>query len=341
MLRRTLVRALAATPLAGALLLATDGSALAADYAWKCQSFWQPGTVNQQAFERWAAAIGEASGGKIEIEALPVNAVVPPGEMLDAVDANIIQCMNGGTGYFVGKDAGFALLADFNAGYESPQQLTSWFHDGGGMEIARDLYSPHGAYYLGPVFWGAESIPSKEPLRNIADFEGIKMRAPEGMGAAIFRKLGVGVSTLPGTEVYTALERGKIEATDWGTLGMNDELGYGDIAPYAIYPGIHSMPAADVSINLDVWEGLPDDLKEVVLEATVAFNEDSMKTNQELDESFAAKRDPETLVNWGPEERRELRDVAQEVWAEWAEKSDMSKRIYDSHIAYMKSIGLL
>ena len=142
------------------------------------------------------------------------------------------------------------------------------------------------------MLWGAESIPSKMPLRNIGDFEGIKMRAPEGMGAAIWRKLGVGVSTLPGTEVYTALERGKVEATDWGTLGMNDELGYDDIAAYAIYPGVHSMPASDVTLNLDVWNSLPDDLKQVLQEATVAFNQDSIRANQELDESFAAKRDP-------------------------------------------------
>ena len=240
--------------LAGAMI-ALSNAAHAADYSWKWQTFWQPGTVNQQAFERFAADVAERSEGRIEIEALPVNAVVPPGEMLDAVAANIIQGMNGGTGYFVGKDAAFALLADFNAGYENPQQFTAWFYEGGGVEIAREVYGQHGLYYLGPVLWGAESIPSKEPLQSIVDFEGIKMRAPEGMGAAIFRKLGVGVSTLPGTEVYTALERGKIEATDWGTLGMNDELGYDKIAPYAIYPGIHSMPAADVSINLDLWNG--------------------------------------------------------------------------------------
>src|SRR4029450_11099300 len=116
-----------------------------------------------------------------------------------------------------------------------------------------------------------------------------KMRSPEGMGAAIWRKLGVGVSTLPGTEVYTALERGKVEATDWGTLGMNDELGYDDIAPYAIYPGVHSMPASDVTLNLDVWYGLPDDLKQVLQEATVAFNQDSIRANRELDERFAAR----------------------------------------------------
>jgi TRAP-type mannitol/chloroaromatic compound transport system substrate-binding protein len=317
------------------------GGAAAADYEWKWQSFWQPGTVNQAAFERFAARVAEESGGRIEIEALPVNAVVPPGEMLESVAANIIQGMNGGTGYFVGKDAAFALLADFNAGYESPEQLTAWFWDGGGIDVAREIYAVQGLHYLGPVLWGAESIPSKEPLSNIADFDGIKMRAPEGMGAAIWRKVGVGVSTLPGTEVYTALERGKIEATDWGTLGMNDELGYGAIAPYAIYPGIHSMPASDVSINLELWNELPDDLKQVLQDATIAFNEDSIQSNRELDESFAAKRDPKTLINWGPEQRRELREVAQEVWAEWSEKSDLSKKVYDSHLAYMQKIGLL
>ncbi|MDH3665020.1 MAG: TRAP transporter substrate-binding protein DctP, partial [Alphaproteobacteria bacterium] len=313
---------------AAATAFLLSSTADAADYSWKWQTFWQPGTVNQQAFERFAANVAESSGGKIEIEALPVNAVVPPGEMLDAVAANIIQGMNGGTGYFVGKDAAFALLADFNAGYESPEQLTAWFYEGGGVDIAREVYAQHGLYYLGPVLWGAESIPSKEPLRNIADFEGIKMRAPEGMGAAIFRKLGVGVSTLPGTEVYTALERGKIEATDWGTLGMNDELGYGKIAAYAIYPGIHSMPASDVSINLDLWNGLPDDLKQALQDATVAFNEDSIAANAMLDQSFADARDPETLINWGSEERRELREVAQEVWAEWATKSEMASKVF-------------
>ena len=331
----------ALTAAATAAALALAASASAADYEWKCQSFWQPGTVNQQAFERFAANVEEKSGGRIAIEALPVDAVVPPGEMLDAVAANIIQCMNGGTGYFVGKDPAFALLADFNAGYENPEQLTGWFYEGGGIDIARDLYEQYGLYYLGPVLWGAESIPSKMPLRNIQDFQGVKMRAPEGMGAAIWRKLGVGVSTLPGTEVFTALERGKVEATDWGTLGMNDELGYGDIARYAIYPGIHSMPSSDVAINLDVWNELPDDLKQALQDATVQFNQDSIQANRELDESFAAKRDPETLVEWGPEERRELREVAQEVWAEWAEKSEMAQRIYDSHVAYMEENGLL
>jgi TRAP-type mannitol/chloroaromatic compound transport system substrate-binding protein len=328
----------ATTILAGALVA---WPAAAAEYEWKWQSYWQPNTVNQKAFERFAENVEQKSGGRIVIETLPVDAIVPQSEILDAIAANILQGSNGGTGYYVGKDPGFALLADFNAGYESPEQLTAWFYEGGGNEIARELYARYGAYFIGPALWGAESIPSKKPLRNVADFEGLKMRAPEGMGAAIWSKLGVGVSTLPGTEVYTALERGNIEATDWGTLGMNDELGYGDIAPYAIYPGIHSMPANDIAINLEIWNGLPDDLKQVLQEAAIELNQDSIQANRELDEGFVAKRDPATLIEWGPEERRELREVAQEVWAEWAEKSEMSQRIYDSHIAYMQKIGLL
>lgn len=324
-----------------AALLTLSGAAGAADYAWKFQSFWQAGTTNQKAFERFAANVGRMSGGRVEIEALSVGAVVPPGEMLDAVKVGIIDGMNGGTGYFVGKDAAFALLADINAGYESPYQQEMWFWHGGGVEIARELYARHGLFYLGPVMWGAESIPSKNPLRSVADFKGIKMRAPEGMGAAIFRKLGVGVSTLPGTEVYTALERGKIEATDWGTLGMNDELGYGKIAPYAIYPGIHSMPMSDVSIHLDTWNGLSDDLKAILEIAAREMNRDSLGMNAVLDRSFVAKRDPATLVNWGSAERRELRAVAQEVWLEWSEKSEMAKRVYESHLAFMTAMGLL
>ena len=334
--REVLLVAAAAVALAG-----VAASANAADYEWTWQSYWQPGTVNQKAFQQFAKDVEKRSDGRIVIEALPVDAVVPQSEVLDAVTADILQGSNGGIGYYVGKDPAFALLADFNAGYENPQQLTDWFYEGGGNELARELYEPYGVYFIGPALWGAESIPSRVPLRSIEDFDGLKMRAPEGMGAAIWNELGVGVSTLPGTEVYTALERGYIEATDWGTLGMNDELGYGEIAPYAIYPGIHSMPANDIAINLEIWNGLPDDLKQVLQEAAVEFNQNSIEMTKELDESFVEKRDPKTLVNWGPEERRELREVARKVWEDWAGRSEMAQKIYDSHIAFMQERGLL
>lgn len=324
-----------------ALVLSVALPASAAEYEWKFQSFWQATSTNQKVFENFATNVEKMTGGRVKIDPLAVGSIVPPGEMLDAVKNNIIQGMNGGTGYFVNKDPAFGLLADLNAGYENPYQQEMWFWQGGGIELARELYAKHGAYYLGPVMWGAESIPSKKPLASVADFKGIKMRSPQGMGAAIWKKLGVGVSTLPGTEVYTALERGKIEATDWGTLGMNDELGYDKIAPYAIYPGIHSMPSGDVSVSLKVWDKLPDDIKAILEIAARDLNRDSLSANAALDFAMAAKRDPKTLVNWGAKQRLELREVAQTVWKEWAAKSPAANRVYESHIAWMTKIGLL
>lgn len=329
---------------AAAIMLVSSGlcgTASAAEFTLKMQSFWQATSTNQKVFERFAENVGRMSNGRIVIEPMAVGSIVPPGEMLDAVKNNIIQGMNGGTGYFVGKDPAFGILADINGAYETPYQQEMWFWQGGGIELARELYAAHGAYYLGPIMWGAESIPTKNPIKNVAEFKGVKMRAPEGLNAALWRKLGVGVSTLPGTEVYTALERGKIEATDWGTLGMNDELGYDKIAPYAIYPGIHSMPMADISISLKVWEDIPDDLKAILETATRDMNRDSLSSNAALDFAMVAARDPSTLINWGPAERRELREVARTIWEEWSDKSEMSKKVYDSHMAWMKQIGLL
>jgi len=316
-------------------------SAFAAEYNWKWQSFWAGGSTNHKVFENFAANVSKMSGGRISIEALPGGTIVPPSEMMDAVKSNILQGMNGGTGYFIGKEPAMAILADINTGYNSPDQLVAWYWKGGGIELAREIYAKQGLFYLGPCLWGAESIPSKTPIRNIADFKGVKMRAPEGMGASIFRKIGVGVSTLPGSEVYTALERGKIEATDWGTLGMNDELGYQKLVKYAIYPGIHSMPASDISINLKIWNGLPEDLKAILITAAKEMNRDSLETNNLLDRSFVAKRNPSTLINWGENERKEIRGIAKATWAEWAKKSPMSQSLLDSHLAFMKRIGLI
>ena len=334
-------RSLGIAALAMVVLGTCAGAVYAQEYSWKMQSFRAAGPTNQQAFERFADNVEAMSGGRVEIEVHAGGSIVPPDEMLDAVKAGILDGMNGTGAYFVGKDPGFTLIADINAGYETPEQFTAWFWEGGGVDLAREIYAQHGAFYVGPVMWGAESIPTKEPIRTVTDFEGVKMRSPEGIGAALWRKVGVGVSTLPGSEVYTALERGKIEATDWGTLGMNDELGYDKIAPYAIYPGIHSVGSADISIRLDTWNALPDDLKAIIEVAVKELNRDSIMANAVLDAEFVTRRDPSTLINWSTEERKKLREVAQDVWSDWATKSEMSKKIYDSHIAFMTRIGLL
>lgn len=309
----------------------------------KIQSLWSAGSENYKVFKRFAENVSEASGGELVIEPLPVKSVVAHNETLEAVSAGILDGQHTALSYFSGRDAAFGLLGDLNTAYETPYQMQQWFYARGGLEIARELYKQHGLYFIGPVWWGVESIPVSKKVATLEQFEGVKLRMPEGPANDIFNKIGAAPVNIPGSEVFTSLERGVIDGTDWGTLSMNQDLGYHDIAPYPIYPGIHSMPTADVAINLDTWNSLSEEHQKLLEMAVFNFSNDMIMTMKVLDMEAVqkARADGAELVNWSAEERKKLRSIAASVWKEYAERSPMAKKIYDSQIAWLKELGAL
>ena len=317
--------------------------AAAEKYQWTMQSLWQAGSINHRVFEEFCADVVELSAGRLEITPLPVGTLVAYNETLDAVGSGILDGQQSGAGYFAGKDPGFAMLSEFPGAYETAYQMQMWFEFGGGKELARELYGRFNVFYIGSVWHGMESIPSKKPLRSVDDLKGVKMRIPEGLNQEIFNRIGAAPVNIPGSEVYTSLDRGVIDATDWGTLGMNVDLGYHKIARYQIYPGFHSLPMADVAVNADRWNELPDDLK-VIVETAVRDFARNMIQQMELADATAAQKAREQgveFVNWTKEERRRFRLIAADVLKEFATRSDMAQRIYDSHMAFLKQLGLL
>lgn len=325
------------------LILASNPAEAAATWKWKMQSLWQAGTVNQKVFEQFCERIKKLTNGQLEIEPLPVGTIVGYTETLDAVGAGILDGHHSGGPYFAGKEPALALTADLNGAYENPYQAQMWFEYGGGLELTREIYAKFNVYYVGPVWWGVESVPSKKELATVESFKGVKMRSPEGLGADIWRRIGVGVVTLPGSEVYTALDRGVIEATDWGTLGMNHDLGYHRIAPFPLYPGFHSMPAAEIAVNMDKWNALPDNIKLIVEVATRDFARDMIQQIALVDLKAAAdaKSEGVTLVNWSKAQRKKFRTIAREAWAAWAEKSPLAARVLDSQLKFLKELQLI
>lgn len=312
-------------------------------HKWKMQSLWQAGTINQKIFEDFCVRVKAATNGRLEIEPLPAGTIVAYSETLDAMTNGILDAHHSGGPYFSGKEPALALIGDLNGGFETPYQYQMWFEYGGGMELAREAYKKFNIQYVGPVWWGVESVPAKKPMRSLAEFKGVKMRVPEGLGAEVWRRAGVGVVTLPGSEVYTALERGVIEATDWGTLGMNQDLGYHKIAQYPLYPGFHSMPSAEVAVAMPKWNALSKDMQAILEIAVRDFARD-MVQRIALEDMKAAEAAPGlgiTLVNWPDAERRKFREVSREAWAEWAKKSPLSQKVYDSQVAFLKKLQLL
>lgn len=321
------------------------GSALADDetYSWRIQTLWQPGTANQLAFERFAENVAIMTDGDIEITPLPVGAVVGLTETLDAVSRGILDGHHTATVYWTGRDPAFAALGDLNAAYDNPYQAMEYFYNYGGLELLREAYEPFGLYPIGVAWWGVESVPSANRIGSPADLDGVKIRLPQGMASDIFSGFGAVPVNLPGSEVFSAMDNGTIEATDWGTLAMNAELGFHDKAKFAIYPGIHSMPVGDVSIPLKVWEGLSEQHKKILEVAVRDFSLDMIQTLDKQNHEYAAELQAEgvELVDWSAEDRRAFRAAAAKVWEAYGAKNDLTRRAVDSQIDYLKEIGLI
>ena len=309
-------------------------------HKWKAQILYGPNTVIFRDFQRFAERVREITRGAVVIETLPVATIVPQAEALDAVRAGLLDAAAGTLAYQGGKEPAAAFW-DLTAAYDDPLHLLMWHKVGGGTELMNKIAARWDSVFIGPVILGLESVPSKKPIRSIADFKGVKMRAPDGIPAQIFTRLGASVSVLPGTEVYTALDTGKVEAADWNTLAVNDEAGYNRIAPYAIYPGIHSMNATDFVVRRSKWNALSADQKAAVQTALEEWNMRSMMNSELEDRKAVAKRDPSTLITWGEKEKLELRRVAQGVWEDWAKRSPLAKEVYDSQVQFLKMMGKL
>lgn len=308
---------------------------------WKLQTFWGGGSAPQLVIEEFATNMKAASGGDINITVLPNKAIVAHNQTLQAVGSGILDMHKSTPCYYSGVDAAFGLLCEMNAGYNNAYQFITWYYQGGGLEIARKIYAEHGLYFIGPVPWGVESIPTKQPIETVEDWSGVKVRMPEGPSSDLFAAIGASPVSVHGSEVFTSLEKGVIEATDWSTISINDGAGLHDVAPYAIYPGIHSIPMGDVSMNLEAWNSL-DEKTQKLLELgvrTLAF--DMLQTFEKADAEVLAAAEEKgiTLVDWSPEERAKFRAAAQEIWASVAAKSPNAQEVYDSQVAWLKSIG--
>lgn len=329
----------------GALAFGLLASPLAAQetYTWRIQTLWQPGTANQAAFERFAENVKAKTDGRVTITPLPVGAVVGVNETLDAVTHGILDGHHPATVYWTGRDPAFAAIGDLNAAYDDPRQGMAWFYEHGGLDLLKEAYAPLGLYPIGVAYWGVEALPTTRKVAGVADLQGLKVRLPQGMASDLFGKFGAIPVNLPGSEVFSAMDNGTIEATDWGTLGMNAELGFHDRAKFTIYPGIHSMPAGDVSIRLDVWNSLDPELQTILTQAVKDFSMDMIESLEKQNASVADELRSEgvELVDWPAEDRRKFRAAAVETWDAYAAKNDLTRRAVESQKAYLKGIGLL
>jgi TRAP-type mannitol/chloroaromatic compound transport system substrate-binding protein len=310
---------------------------------WKAQALWSAAELSYKTFVDFCKRVKVLTNGRLEITPYSAGTIVPTFECLDAVTNNVMQAMHQWPGYFSGKEPAFAAISDLIAGYSHPWQKDAWMYYKGGWEMLNEMYRPYNAYTVGWMFWGVESLISTKPIRKMEDFKGLKMRVPHGMTALLMQKLGASVVVLPGGEVYSALDKGVIDASDWATPSMNQRMGFFEVAKYYIYPGFHSMPLGGFTVNINEWNKLPDDIKQILKTACREWCWDSIEriAIDDIRANAEMKGKGVTAITWSDEDLARVRLVAQEIWDEFSKKSPMTKKVIDSQKAWLRELGLI
>ncbi len=296
--------------------------------------------------QNWVAELAKRTDGRWEIELLPIKAVVPHRETPQAVSKGILDGDLTAVSYFSGRDPAFALIGDLIAGYDTPEQIQEFCKSGGGKELLQKLYDKYqpGVKVVGCGTYNREAFVSKVPIKSVADLKGKKIRSPEGLAADVFRRAGAAPVSLPGSEIYTALDKGVIDAADNSAYANNDANGLHKVAKYPIYPGIHSMPVLQFTVSEDVWDRMsPKDrviLEQWYQDAYKGMTEATRKKDEELVARDKAGGEI-IVIDWPQAERDKFREIAKESWADFAAASPLGKQAYEAHVKFMKQKGLL
>lgn len=203
------------------------------------------------------------TGGQFEIRPYPAGELVPGLQVMDAVQQGTVQVGQATSYYFVGKNPALAFDAGVPFGMTARQQ-DAWLNEGGGLDVIREVFADFNIVNFPAGNTGGQMGGwFRKEVNTVDDLRGLKMRIP-GLGAEVMDQLGVTVQVLAGGDIYPALERGAIDATEWVGPYDDEKLGLHQAAPYYYYPGWWE-PSASMSwqVNRDAWDSLPPEYQTV------------------------------------------------------------------------------
>lgn len=335
MKRRDFVKkAGAGSLLVGSMVAAPAIATGAEKYKWKMVTTWPknfPGLGTGA--NNLAKLITEMSGGRIDVKVYGAKELVPAFEVFDAVSRGTAEMGHGAAYYWKGKSEAAQFFAAVPYGLTA-QEMNGWLYHGGGMALWEQIYD---RFNLVPAAAGNTGVQMggwfNKEINSLGDLKGLKMRIP-GLGGEVLKRAGGTPVNLPGGELYTSLQSGAIDATEW--VGPYNDLAFGlyKAAKYYYYPGWHEPGTTlEAMINKEAFNKLPKDLQSIILNACKVANQDMLA-------EYTARNNAalHTLVNkhkvdirqFPDEVLAKLRQLSDEVVAEVAAKDELTKQVYES-----------
>jgi len=282
--------------------------------------------------------IDELSQGRLKITVYGAGELVPAFEVFDTVSQGAAEMGHGAAYYWRGKTEATQFFATIPFGMNA-HEMNAWMYYGEGLSLWHELY---GQFNLIGFPAGNTGVQMggwfNKEISTIADLRGLKMRIP-GIGGEVLRRAGGLPVSLPQSEIYTALQTGSIDATEW--VGPYNDLAAGlhDAAQYYYYPGWHEPGTTlECMINLEAWNSLPPDLQSIVQIACQAANLDMMSEFNARNANALS-----TLINqegidvrpFPNDVMRALREITTEVINELSQNDPRVEKVWNSYQAFM------
>jgi TRAP-type mannitol/chloroaromatic compound transport system substrate-binding protein len=286
--------------------------------------------------DTFAKRCSELSGGTLEIKVFAKNILVPAMQVFDACSAAQIDAFHSGVYYWKGKNLAFSIFGGMPLGLTSEEMIT-WLKFGGGYDLWRELY---GKFNLYPLIGGTTGPQMggwfKKPIHSLADLKGLKMRIP-GLGGEVMKKLGVNPVLLPAGEIYTALERGTIDATEWVGPALDRMMGFDKAAKY-YYTGWHEPGSIlEITFNKARWEKLSDEHKAIITAASEEMTGNMLQEFRYKNAKALAELPKDVQIRTFPKEMMEAaKNALKEVLAEQSAQSEDFKHVLRSYETFVK-----
>ncbi len=324
---------------------AGDGGAAATKqqvYHWKLITTWPKNLPGLGAApERLAERLKVMSDGRLDIQVYGAGELVGAFEVFDAVSEGTAEMGHGAAYYWRGKIPVAAMFSTVPFGMTA-DEMNAWLQYGGGLELWRELYRPFGLVPFPAGNSGTQMAGwfNKE-INSLADLNGLKMRIP-GLGGEVLARVGGEPVSLPGNEVFQAMQSGVIDATEWVSPWNDLALGLQTVGKYYYYPGWHEPGATtELIVNQKAWDSLPKDLQMMIDTASRMVNEDMLSEFTARNSMALAtlKDQYHVQVRRLPDDvLARLKEVSRKVVAESAQGDELAKRIYDSYMGFLDRV---
>ncbi|NNE25682.1 MAG: TRAP transporter substrate-binding protein [Saprospiraceae bacterium] len=311
-------------------------------YTLKMVTTWPPNfPVLGEVCNLFAQWVNEMSAGRLQIKVYGGGELVPALECFDAVKDGAADIGHGVAYYWAGKIPAAQFFGAVPFGMNA-QQLNAWILCGGGMELWEELYAP---YNLIPMLGGNTGCQMggwfNKRIDTVEDIRGLKMRMP-GLGGKVLEKAGGAPVLLAGGDLYTGLERGVIDATEWIGPYHDYKMGFHQIAKYYYVNGWHETGAALESIfNKERFEDLPEDLQAILRTAMLRANHWVLSEFEAKNAVYLQKLKDEgdVEITYYPQDVIEaLRGHTKDVILDLANGDPASRKIYEAYSKFYNEI---